>query len=166
MSRTWGSALTAFRRMLLAVLVGLSLAGTSAWASIEVYEFEDEQTREQYQRLTAELRCPMCQNQNIADSDAAIAQDLRREVRRLLVEGRNEQEVVDYMMERYGDFIVYRPRFDASTFLLWFGPLLVALIGLAVVIGLVRSRGVRHAEDPAPVDRKKLEQLLNDREKT
>ena len=144
------------------VLLGLSGV---CQAAFDAYEFSSDQAREQYQRLTEELRCPKCQNQNIADSNAPIAQDLRREVHRMVEEGQSDDAIVDFMIQRYGDFVIYRPRFDASTFLLWFGPLLVGLIGLAVIIGLVLSSRRVSATASSDVNRAKLNQLLNDQEK-
>ncbi len=153
------------RKGLLAFLFGTLLAATQAWAVIETYEFESEQARAQYNQLTAELRCPKCQNQNIADSNAPIAQDLRREVHRLITQGATNDQVVDYMVERYGEFVIYRPRFDASTFVLWFGPLILGVIGVLVILVMVRASKKHKQEAVLSGDeRHKLSQLLNDQE--
>jgi|SRR5690554_863242 len=157
--------MTVLRKGLVAFLFGMLLASAQAWAVIETYEFETEQAREQYNQLTAELRCPKCQNQNIADSNAPIAQDLRREVHRLITQGANNDEIVNYMVERYGDFVIYRPRFDASTFLLWFGPLILGVIGVLVILAMVRASTKQKQEAVLSGDeRHKLSQLLNDQE--
>jgi cytochrome c-type biogenesis protein CcmH len=91
-------------------------------------------------RLSAELRCLVCQNQTIADSNADLAVDLRSQVREMLRDGRSDQEVLGYMTERYGDFVLYRPPLKAATFLLWFGPALLLAIGAGVLVTILRRR--------------------------
>lgn len=98
----------------------------------EVYAFETDEQRERFQRFTHELRCPKCQSQTLAGSDAMISQDLKRELHRLIAEGKSDDEVVEFMVSRYGDFVLYRPPFQANTYLLWFGPALLLLVGLGV----------------------------------
>ena len=97
-------------------------------------------------RITSELRCLVCQNQTIADSNAALAVDLRREARSLLKQGKSDREVIDYMTERYGDFVLYRPPLRSTTFLLWFGPGLMLLGGGAAVLVVVLRRRSRLAD--------------------
>ena len=92
--------------------------------------------------LAHELRCLVCQNQSLAESNAPLAQDLRDEMREQMAAGKSDQQVVDFMVQRYGDFVLYRPPFKASTFLLWAGPFLFLLLGLFFLIRLVRSRRV------------------------
>jgi cytochrome c-type biogenesis protein CcmH len=99
----------------------LSLAGV-AHAAIDTYEFAKEGDRERFRELTKELRCPKCQNQDIADSNAPIAADLRKEIFRMLGEGKDNQQIIDFMVDRYGDFVRYKPALNAKTALLWFGP--------------------------------------------
>ncbi len=91
-------------------------------------------------RIAAELRCLVCQNQTIADSHADLAQDLRRQVREMLVRGDSDQQILDYMTARYGDFVLYRPPVKASTALLWYGPALLLLGGLAGLVFVLRRR--------------------------
>ncbi len=110
------------------------------------FSFDTPQQRESFLRLTAELRCPMCQNQNIADSDAMIAHDMRRKVYSLLKQGKSEQEVIDFMKSRYGDFVHYQPPVTVATLWLWAAPLLFIAIALVVV---VRRKSVRPPEDMA-----------------
>lgn len=148
----------------LGFLLALSLAPLSL-AAIDTYEFETEAQRQQFYQVSSELRCPKCQNQNIADSNAPIAQDLRREVHRLITQGATNDQVVDYMVERYGEFVIYRPRFDASTFVLWFGPLILGVIGVLVILVMVRASKKHKQEAVLSGDeRHKLSQLLNDQE--
>ncbi|MDH2431230.1 cytochrome c-type biogenesis protein CcmH [Pokkaliibacter sp. MBI-7] len=110
-------------------------------AAIEAQHFADPQLQQRYQSLVWELRCPKCQNQNIGDSNAPIAQDLRDEVATLLREGKSDQDIQNYMVSRFGEFVLYRPKLDPVTWLLWFGPLLLLLVGgLAVWLLAGRSR--------------------------
>lgn len=127
------------RSVYLLLFMLLTVSG-SAQAVIDVYEFENESQRQQYQSLTKILRCPKCQNQDIADSNSPIASDMRREVHRLVREGKTEEEVVDFMVERFDEFVTYKPKVSASTYALWYGPWLLVAIGLVIVVLLVRSR--------------------------
>ena len=110
------------------LLLALCLVALPALATIDAYPFPNEELERRYDNLIAELRCPQCLNTNLAGSDAMIAQDLRREVHRMLLEGKADDEILDFMHERYGDFILYEPRVSAGTFLLWFGPVLLGLL--------------------------------------
>jgi len=110
-----------------------------AAAAIEAYEFETPQMEQDYNQLVQELRCLVCQNQNLAGSDADLARDLRRETYEMLSEGKSRQEVVDFMVERYGDFVLYRPQFKTSTYLLWLGPFLLLLLALYFLVRRLRT---------------------------
>jgi cytochrome c-type biogenesis protein CcmH len=101
--------------------------------------FESAAEEQRFHALVAELRCVMCQNQSLADSDAQIAKDLRREVLRLMREGRSDEDIRGFLVARYGEFVLYRPRVSSATWLLWFGPLVVVLIGATVAIRSARS---------------------------
>lgn len=129
-------------RQLLCVLACFLVLGLSAsvHAVIEVYDFADEAQRAQYQALTKILRCPKCQNQDIADSNAPIAADMRKEVHRLVLEGKTEPEVVQFMVDRFDEFVTYKPRVTASTYVLWYGPWVLAAIGVGIVVLMVRQR--------------------------
>lgn len=116
-------------------------AGSVQGAEDDVYPLESQADRERFQTLIKELRCPKCQNQNIADSDAPIATDMRDEVYRMVSEGASNDEVVGALVDRFGEFVLYKPPFDARTMLLWLLPLIVVIIGVAVVATIVvRSR--------------------------
>ena len=131
------------KRLLAAVVLSLGLGLVSlAHAAIDAYEFRDDAERARYAQLTKELRCPKCQNQDIADSNAPIAADLRKEIFRMLGEGRSNQQIIDFMVDRYGDFVRYKPALSSKTWLLWFGPAGL-LVGGLIVIGVivVRRRG-------------------------
>lgn len=112
-------------------------------------QFQSELEERRFQSLVAELRCVMCQNQSLADSNAQIAVDLRREVLELIRDGRSDGEIRDYLVQRYGEFVLYRPRVGAATWLLWFGPAVLLIAGAIVVVGLVRRRAPR---TDAPID--------------
>lgn len=116
------------------------LPAFNAHAVIEAYEFETADQREQYQQLIAELRCLVCQNQNLADSNAELAQDLRKKTHEMVLAGKSNKDVLDYMQERYGDFVLYRPPFDAKTIVLWFGPFLILAITLVFLFFNLRRK--------------------------
>ncbi|MCU1715983.1 cytochrome c-type biogenesis protein [Pseudomonas sp. 5P_3.1_Bac2] len=151
------------RRLCSALLLGLALLGT-AQAAIDTYEFSSEAERHRYRTLVEELRCPKCQNQNIADSDAPIAMDLRAQIYRMLNEGNSDAQIIDYLVSRYGDFVLYKPPVTARTVLLWYGPagLLVAGFGLVAVILWRRRRQAKGAEHGLSADeQQRLAALLN-----
>ena len=125
------------RAGLLAVL--LACAG-QAFAIDAEAAFDDPVLQKRYEAINRELRCLVCQNQTIADSNATLAQDLRREVRDMIAAGKSDDEIRDFMIERYGDFVLYRPRMTAQNFLLWAAPVLLLLVGGAVVVRVVRRR--------------------------
>ena len=158
-------------RILIRASMALWLFSLSAQAAIDTYEFKDEKNRERFQQLTAELRCPKCQNQNIADSNAPIATDLRAKIYQMLKQDRSDQEILDYMIARYGDFVLYQPRMDRQTWVLWFGPVVLLLLGVAVVILIARrSRGNAKLDEPdsgelSEKQKKQLELLLLEKDK-
>ena len=152
------------KRWLAAVVFGLTLTGM-AHAAIDTYEFANDAERDRFRELTKELRCHKCQNQDIADSNAPIATDLRREIFRMLGEGKDNQQILDFMVARYGDFVLYKPALTSKTAVLWFGPLAL-LVGGLVVIGVIvgrrRRTGQTESSDTLSVEeRKRLDTLLD-----
>lgn len=121
-------------------LLCLILLAPVALAAIDTYEFESEEQRLRFYQLSGELRCPKCQNQNIADSNAPIATDLRREVHRMLVEGKDDKQIIAFMVDRYGDFVRYKPALTPATMVLWFGPGVLLLGGFVFLLVLLRRR--------------------------
>jgi len=111
-------------------------------AVIETYQFSNSELELRYKQLSAELRCPKCQNQNIADSNAPIAQDLRKLLVKQLEDGASDEQILEYMVSRYGEFVRYRPRFSGATLVLWLMP--VALIAGAILVFLIVIRGGRN----------------------
>ncbi|WP_447889604.1 cytochrome c-type biogenesis protein [Serratia fonticola] len=124
--------------MRLITLLVAALLSWSAAAAIDTYKFNSVEQEQQYRELTEQLRCPKCQNNSIADSNAIIAADMRTKVYELMIQGQDKQQVIDYMVARYGNFVTYEPPVTPATLILWVGPLLFVLIGGAVVI--LRSR--------------------------
>lgn len=103
-------------------------------AAIETYQFEKQQQEQQYQKLINELRCLVCQNQNLADSNADLAKDLRHQVFEMINQGKSDKEIVDYMVQRYGEFVLYKPPLHAGTLLLWLGPFIFLLLAITIAI--------------------------------
>ena len=143
------------RLMTLVLLLGTALSASSA---IDAYPFPSDELQHRYDALIKELRCPQCLNTNLAGSDAMIARDLRREVHRLLLEGKSDREILNFMYERYGDFILYRPRVGINTIFLWFGPLVLLALAALIFIRLVRSGGEPAALEVA--EKERLQRLL------
>jgi len=154
------------RQWLVSLLaVGFMLTAFSASAVIESYDFANDGERARYQHFIDELRCPKCQNQNLAGSNSPIAADLRRELHRMITEGKNDDYVVNFMVSRYGEFVLYRPRLDRNTAVLWSTPVVLALIGLAVIVVILRNQRRRAAmtDVSAPLsaeEQQKLNALL------
>lgn len=141
------------RPLSFALLLTLALAGpTSAQPANDPVplSFNDNGEERRFHALVAELRCVMCQNQSLADSNAQIAHDLRREVLGLMRQGKDDAQIKDFLVARYGEFVLYRPQVESKTWLLWFGPALVLLAGGFVVARIVRQRSA--ASTPAPAD--------------
>jgi cytochrome c-type biogenesis protein CcmH len=120
--------------------LGLLLASFAALA-IDPMPFADAAEEARFRALAAELRCVMCQNQSLADSNAMIAQDLRREVFDLMRQGKSDEEIKTFLTERYTEFVLYRPRVEPRTWLIWFGPAALLLAGTIAVFVIVRKRG-------------------------
>jgi cytochrome c-type biogenesis protein CcmH len=139
---------------LLALLLALP-----ALAVIETYEFSSPELEQRYHKLSAELRCPKCQNQNIAASNAPIARDLRRLLHQQLEAGASDEEILEFMVSRYGEFVRYRPSFTGATAILWLAPILLLLIGAVTVVVLLRGRR-RQAASLNEAEQQQLAALL------
>jgi cytochrome c-type biogenesis protein CcmH len=120
--------------------------------AIDPVELEDPVLQERYRALSYELRCMQCQNQSIADSPVGLAGDLRREVRELLLQGKTDDEVREHLRARYGDFILFRPDFNARTAWLWLAPGLMLILGLVVAWRVIRRRAAMLPMDASPAD--------------
>lgn len=133
------------KRIFLLLLLLSSLA-----AAMEPIEFRDAAEEQRFRALSAELRCVMCQNQSLADSEAPIAHDLRLEVLKLMREGRDDAQIRQFLVERYSEFVLYQPPVRPGTWLLWFGPLLLLLGGGWVLARIVRRRAGSTPAEPGP----------------
>ena len=133
-----------------ALLLALAFAAANVALAIDTERaFDDPALQSRYENINRELRCLVCQNQTIADSNATLAQDLRHEVRGMLAAGKTDDEIRTFMIERYGDFVLYRPRMTASNFLLWAAPVLLLLLGGFIGIRYIRKQAaVADAESP------------------
>lgn len=131
-----------------------------AFAVIETYDFSDPQLEERYHALSQELRCPKCQNQNIADSNAPISEDLRKLLYRQLEAGSSDREILDDMVNRYGEFVRYRPAFDAKTAVLWLGPLVFLVIGGLFAFLALRGRSRGRDNHLTEGERARLDKML------
>ena len=118
--------------------VFLLITQQNIYAQVDTFEFDNDEQQGRFRQLSNELRCPMCQNTNLSGSTGGVAEDLRREIHRMILEGMSDEEIEQFMFERYGDFIFYRPRLRAETILLWFGPLLFLIIGGFIAYGIFR----------------------------
>jgi cytochrome c-type biogenesis protein CcmH len=146
------------------------LLANMAVASTAVVEFSDESLRIRYQQLVQELRCPKCQNQNLADSNSPISEDLRAQVHRLLEEGMSDREIKNYLKSRYSEFILYRPEVNQNTWLLWAAPVVFLLFGLWVLYRLYFNRSssdmpVEQNDQLSSMDQQRLDQLLRNKDK-
>ena len=139
------------RSLLIALLASLWLA-LAAHANEAAPAAADPVLEARMTRIAAELRCLVCQNQTIADSNADLAQDLRRQVREMLARGDDDAKIIQYMTDRYGDFVLYRPPMKATTMLLWFGPALMVVLGLAALAVVMRRRARAAAAQFEPDD--------------
>jgi len=136
--------------MIRPLLLALALAWAGNALAIDTERaFEDPVLQQRYESINRELRCLVCQNQTIADSNATLAADLRREVREMIAAGKTDDEIREFMIERYGDFVLYRPRMTATNFLLWAAPVLLLMGGAFAVVRVVRRRAAESDTDPA-----------------
>jgi len=155
----------ALRRSLLTMFVLLLASGLVQAGAIEVREFDDPVMEQRYRSLTASLRCPTCENQAINDSDAPVSGDMRDRVYLLLNEGVSDIEIRDHMVQRFGDYVLYNPRLEGRTLLLWGLPAGLVLLGAILVALIVRSRKNASAKALSEEERARLQALIN-RERT
>lgn len=150
---------------ILSLIFGLMLS-FSVFAAIDAYQFKSPQQEQQYRQLTEQLRCPKCQNTNIAASDSIIAADMRKKTLELLNEGQSSKQIIDYMVARYGNFVTYEPPVTPSTLILWVGPALFVIVGALVII--LRARRRKTGEQMSSQEQQRLAQLLgeNDRKES
>ncbi len=138
---------------------------TATIAQVDTFQFDTAEQQQRFRTLSNELRCPMCQNSNLTGSTGGVAEDLRREVHRMIIEGMTDDQIIQFMFERYGDFILFRPRLTAATTLLWFGPLIFLLIGGLIGFGIWRRARKVSIKDIAldASQQQRLQQLLGNK---
>jgi len=148
----------------LCTCIGLLLISLSSFSAIEVHEFDNDVDRKRYQTFIDEMRCPKCQNQNLAGTNSPIAMDLRRELELMIKDGKSDKEIVDFMVERYGEFILYRPRLSPATILLWGAPVFLLISGVIMLLLIVRKRrriDVETNTGLSSAEQERLASLLN-----
>jgi len=152
------------------LLIGLVFSSLHTFAAIEVHEFANDLERKRYQSFIEEMRCPKCQNQNLAGSDSPISIDLRRELYEMIKLDKSDKEITDFMVERYGDYILYRPRVTPATYVLWGAPVALLVIGIVVVILILRRRRrlalTQVSQHLTDEEQARLNSLLNSADKT
>jgi cytochrome c-type biogenesis protein CcmH len=136
-------------RILAAVALALLLAvgPRPARGGLEPVEFETRAQQERYQALLRELRCTVCQNESLAESKAELARDMRARIHRMILDGASDREIKDFLVSRYGDFVLYRPPFQPNTWILWLGPGLIVVVGGLVVAALLKRRAKALPDD-------------------
>lgn len=138
-----------------AIVAVILLLAQTAWAIDAAAAFSDPQLQARYEKLTHQLRCLVCQNETIADSNATLAADLRRQLREMIAAGKSDQDILNYMTDRYGDFVLYKPPFEARTVLLWSAPVLLVLAGVIAAFSVIMRRArlpIEESNDAMPGD--------------
>ena len=138
-----------FAALLIAVALSLLLGGVSARALDANGQLEDPALQARFENIAKDLRCLVCQNESIADSNVELASDLRRQVREMLVAGRSDAEIFDFMTDRYGEFVRFNPPVDRKTALIWGAPFIVLLLGILIIVRIVRGRSRMPLDDEA-----------------
>lgn len=153
------------KKWIMAFIASLMFVSLS-YAAIEVHDFDNLEQEQQFQELSNTLRCPKCQNNTIGDSNAELAVDLREKVYEMTKAGKSKQEIVDYMIDRYGNFVTYNPPFTAATAILWLGPIAVVLFGFGFIVIRNRKRSTKvvQAEQNWDADKEaRLKALLDEK---
>lgn len=145
------------KRLLLIMTMIISIP---VWAAFNTYEFDDPDKKERFDKLINELRCTVCQNQTIADSNADLAKDLRDKVYLMVKEGQNEEQIKTFMVDRFTDFVLYRPPVKTSTYLLWAGPFVLLVIAIIFLLMQIRKRNQTVPSAIDPQQHARIETLL------
>lgn len=144
----------------------MALLSFQALAAIDTYPFKNEAQEQQFRQLTAQLRCPKCQNNSIADSNSMIAADMRKKVWQLMEEGQSNQQITDYMVARYGNFVTYEPPVTLATLILWLLPACFVLGGALVIFRLSRRPRAARETELSPHEQARLQALLDENKRT
>jgi len=140
----------------------LSMATAAMATPVDTYEFKSPENQKRGLSLAHELRCPQCQNQNLIDSNSPVARDLRLEVYKMVDEGKGDDEIIEFMTSRYGEFVLYKPKMETKTYILWLGPVGLLLLGLIIGFIFIRKQRIGGATEPeiSAEDQKALDALL------
>jgi cytochrome c-type biogenesis protein CcmH len=149
-------------RLLRPVLLGLAMSIPAYASTLADFDFTGNVSEEHYKKVISELRCLVCQNESLAGSQAELAQDLREEVYKMMDAGKTDDEIVEFLVARYGDFVLYDPPLKPSTWLLWFGPFVLAALALLVMGYTVRKRSRGVEESLTTAERERVAALLGD----
>jgi len=144
----------------LALCLLLGAGTTHAGVTLEAFKFDSKAEEQHFKDLIEELRCLVCQNQSLLDSDAELAHDLRAEVYDMIQAGKSDEEIVTFLVERYGDFVLYNPPVKPSTWLIWFGPFVLLLIAAFLLLRAVRRQKNTPAHEITPEERARLDAIL------
>jgi len=148
--------------MKLTITLLLIFLASPLCAEDQRYPFSNPEQAQQFRDLTKELRCLVCQNQSLADSDAPLAHDLRKKVYEMMLAGKSNDQIIKELVTRYGEFVLYRPRLDPQTYLLWFAPIILVVIGVIAIFIMVRRRSA--GLDVKEADLQNVRKLLEDEE--
>ncbi|MCB1664490.1 MAG: cytochrome c-type biogenesis protein CcmH [Pseudomonadales bacterium] len=157
--KTTGAFLLALMLWTLPAVAPDAIHAGAAYAAVDTFEFETDEQQHRFRRMSDEFRCPMCQNTSLTGSNGGVAEDLRREIYLMIMDGKTDEEIEQFMFERYGDFVFYRPRLMWQTVLLWFGPLLFLLFGGWLIVGIVRRAQVNKVEEQVVLNEDEQAQL-------
>ncbi len=151
-------------RMIIFASLALVALSLPAAAAEPIVSFDTDFQRERYDRMLEEYRCLKCQNQNLAGSNAALAGDLRREIREQILEGNDDKAIDDYLVARYGDFVRYSPRFGGANLVLWLGPVILLVVGLVAGVSMARRSQARRTPMPDQASITTARALLADKD--
>ncbi|GIU33944.1 cytochrome c biogenesis protein [Shewanella colwelliana] len=145
-----------------ALLLSVALMTSAVATPVDTYEFKSVDNQKRALDLAHSLRCPQCQNQNLIDSNSPVAQDLRLEVYQMVDAGKADAEIIEFMTSRYGEFVLYKPKMEAKTYVLWLGPIGLLLIGLMIGFVFVRKQRISNVveQDISAEDQAELDKLL------
>ncbi|WOT07058.1 heme lyase NrfEFG subunit NrfF [Shewanella youngdeokensis] len=151
-----------FIKSLSAVILMFSMISVANATPVDTYEFKTPENQKRALSLAHSLRCPQCQNQNLIDSNSPVAQDLRLEVFQMVDDGKTESEIIEFMTSRYGEFVLYKPRMEGKTYILWLGPIGLLLIGGLIGFAFIRKQRITESntEQLSAEDQQELDRLL------
>ena len=150
--------------LLLLSMISVFMLGNAFATPVDTYKFKNDLNQKRGIALARSLRCPQCQNQDLVDSNSPVAHDLRLQVYKMVDEGRSDTEIINYMTQRYGDFVLYNPRLDGKTYLLWWGPLGLLIIGAIIGGVFIRQQRIKKEDRPTALsanDKAALDELLS-----